>query len=208
MRHLCALPRVCWVYLERGVWGTGAILGKDYCESETGKKWDCDRRWGTVLYGEGGWDSSTAPGPGACMALQGWGSWWAAAAGASPRSGVQHVTWMAPSYTRLGRQRELRHQTGNAEGASGMIRILASPLPSHFHKYLCGWLQMFHLRTKEHHSFQFQIIPNLLLVIKPMTKASIFRLSRSQNQMRLCSARCAFLIKATAYPLAVGRHLL
>ena len=55
-----------------------------------------------------------------------------------PRSGVQHVIWMAPSYTRLGRQRELTHQTGNAQGAIGVIWTLASPPPNPLREYLCG----------------------------------------------------------------------
>ena len=67
---------------------------------------------------------------------------------------------------------------------------------------------MFHLGKKEHHSYCFQISLKLLFMIKPMTKVSVFELSHDQNRVRLCSGECAFLVKGTAYPLAVGRNLL
>lgn len=71
-----------------------------------------------------------------------------------------------------------------------------------------GNCKCFFWGKKDYDSHQFQVNPNLLLVIKPMKKASIFQLSHNQHQMGLRSGKCMFLVKATAYPLVVVRDLL
>lgn len=149
---------------------TGESLLGEWNGEETGL-W---QKMGHSLYGQGGWDSSIAPGPGA-----------------------RQESWSRS------------HQTGNTQSTTGVIQALASPPPSPLCKYLVGNCKCFIWQKKPlHYSYQFQISLNLLLVIQPMAKASYFQPSHSQNQTRLCSGKRVFLIKATAYLLAVGRNLL